>query len=130
MEATMDAVKETQSQPPVEAGPPPSVALLQLTTGTMVTQAVSVVARLGVADADAPTLYRLLRAVADRGVVIHLDDDRFELTPVGELLRTDVHGSLRAWATMAGLPFHRDAWTDLYASVRTGEPAFARLHGT
>jgi len=113
----------------------------------MVTQAVSVVARLGVADAlaggpkscediaasvdaDAPTLYRLLRAVADRGVVIHLDDDRFELTPVGELLRTDVHGSLRAWATMAGLPFHRDAWTDLYASVRTGEPAFARLHGT
>ena len=143
----MDAVKETQSQAPVEAGPPPSVALLQLTTGTMVTQAVSVVARLGVADAlaggpkscediaasvdaDAPTLYRLLRAVADRGVVIHLDDDRFELTPVGELLRTDVHGSLRAWATMAGLPFHRDAWTDLYASVRTGEPAFARLHGT
>lgn len=143
----MDAVKDTQSQAPVEAGPPPSVALLQLTTGTMVTQAVSVVARLGVADAlaggpkscediaasvdaDAPTLYRLLRAVADRGVVIHLDDDRFELTPVGELLRTDVHGSLRAWATMAGLPFHRDAWTDLYASVRTGEPAFARLHGT
>src|SRR4030081_2994454 len=98
MEATMDAVKETQSQAPVEAGPPPSVALLQLTTGTMVNQAVSGVARLGVAgalaggqkswedipasvDLDAPALYRSPRAVADRGVVIHLDDDPFELTP-------------------------------------------------
>jgi SAM-dependent methyltransferase len=128
------------------ARPPLPVKLIQLTTGTWVSQAISVAARLGVADtladgprptveitqavdAHAPTLYRLLRALADLEVVTELEDRRFALTPLGELLRTDADGSMRAWATMIGLPFHRDAWTDMYASVRTGEPAFARVHG-
>jgi O-methyltransferase domain/Dimerisation domain len=128
------------------ARPPLPVMLIQLTTGTWVSQAISVAARLGVADsladgprptveiaqavdAHAPTLYRLPRALADLEVLTELEDRRFALTPLGELLRTDVDGSMRAWATMIGLPFHRDAWTDLYASVRTGEPAFARVHG-
>jgi hypothetical protein len=127
-------------------GPPLPVVMLRLTTGTWVSQAISVAARLGVADvlgrgprasaeiaatvdAHGPTLYRLLRALADVGIVVELPDRRFALTPLGELLRTDVDGSMRGWATMIGLPFHRDAWTDLHASVRTGEPAFARVHG-
>lgn len=119
----------TERQAPVAnapSGPPPHVQLIQLTTGTFVSQAVSVVARLGVADAlangprpcheiasavgaDPETLYRLLRAVADLGVLAELEGARFELTPVGDLLRADREGSMRAWATMVGLPFHRNA---------------------
>ncbi len=31
---------------------------------------------------------------------------------------------------MVGMPFHRYPWTDLYETVRTGESAFDRIHGT
>jgi O-methyltransferase domain len=131
---------------PVPDGPPPAVQLIQLTSGGAVAQAISVAARLGLADvladgssssaelaravdAHAPTLYRLLRALADYGIVTETERDVFRLTPMGSLLRTDAPGSMRGWATMVGLPFHRAAWTGLYDAVRTGEPAFARVHG-
>src|SRR4051794_21307393 len=132
---------------PTEQGTSAAPAVLfQLTMGTFVAQAVSTAARLGVADvladgpcdlrtiaeeveADASTLYRLLRALGDFGVFTELPDRHFALTPVGALLQSDAPGSVRAWATMVGLPFHRNAWTDLYESVRTGVPAFARVHG-
>jgi hypothetical protein len=118
----------------------------QLTFGALVSQAISVIARFGVADALAagprqvddiarlvgahgPALYRLLRALGDVGVVAELEDRQFALTPLGELLRSDVPGSLRGWATMVGMPFHRYPWTDLYETVRTGKSAFDRVHG-
>lgn len=126
--------------------PPPPARMQQLTTGTWVSQAVSVAASLGVADrlasgprhvdeiaeatgTHAPTLYRLLRALADAEVFEELPGRRFALTEMGSLLRSDVPGSMRSWATMLGRPFHRYAWTDLEESVRTGEPAFDRVHG-
>lgn len=127
-------------QTPVPAAPadqPPAVAICQLTLSALVSQAISVVARLGVADvlasgpqqvqeiaglvgAHGPALYRVLRALGDVGVVAELDNRQFALTPLGELLRSDVPGSLRGWATMVGMPFHRYSWTDLYETVRTG----------
>jgi O-methyltransferase domain len=125
---------------------PPGAQLIQLTSGGYVAQAISVAARLGIPDAltdasrssgelaqalgaHAPTLYRLLRALADYGVVAETERDSFHLTPMGSLLRSDVPGSMRGWAVMVGMPFHRAAWTGLYDAVRTGEPAFARVHG-
>jgi hypothetical protein len=119
----------------------------QLTMGALVSQAISVIARFGVADALAagprqvddiaelvgahgPALYRVLRALGDVGVVAELENRRFALTPLGELLRSDVSGSLRGWATMFGMPFHRYPWTDLYETVQTGESAFDRVHNT
>jgi hypothetical protein len=118
----------------------------QLIMGTFVSQAVSVFAKLGVADtlatgprgtkeiaelvgAHGPTLYRLLRALDDVGVVAELADRRFALTPLGEVLRRGVPGSLRDWATMIGMPFYGYPWIDLYQTVRTGESAFGRVHG-
>jgi hypothetical protein len=118
----------------------------QLTLGAVVSQAISVIARLGVADtlatgprpvdeiadlvgAHGPALYRVLRALGDVGVVAELEDRHFALTPLGEFLRSDVPGSQRGWATMVGMPFHRYPWTDLYKTVRTGESAFDRVHG-
>jgi hypothetical protein len=125
---------------------PPAVRMQQLTMGALVSQAISVIARFGVADAltagprdveeiaemvgaHGPALYRLLRALGDAGVVAELENRRFALTPLGEVLRSDVPGSLRGWATMVGMPFHRCPWTDLYETVRTGESAFDRVHG-
>ncbi|RSN62429.1 MULTISPECIES: methyltransferase [Actinomadura] len=121
-------------------------ALLALTTGTWVSQAIGVAARLGVADAlargprtaadaaasldaDPPALHRLLRALADVGLLKDDGDGRFALTPLGDLLRTEAPGSLRGWAEMLGSAFHRSAWSALETSVRTGEPAFPRAHG-
>lgn len=121
-------------------------ALLALTTGTWVSQAIGVAARLGVADAlargprtaadvapvldaDPSALHRLLRALADIGLLWNEGDGRFALTPLGDLLRTDASGSLRGWAEMLGSAFHRAAWSALETSVRTGEPAFPHAHG-
>lgn len=122
-------------------------AMMELIKGTFVSQSISVFAGLGVADAlssgrravddlaadvgaHGPTLYRLLRALSDLGVVAEGPERSFELAPLGHLLRSNVAGSMRGLATMVGLPFHRDAWTDLCESVRTGRPAFARVHGS
>jgi hypothetical protein len=141
------AVDET----PVPAGsptePPPAVVFHELTRGALVSQAISVFARLGVADALAsgprdaeeiaeltgthgPTLYRFLRALGEVGVVAELENRRFALTSFSEMLRSDVPGSLRDRATIIGLPFQRDPWTDLYETIQTGESAFDRVHGT
>lgn len=125
---------------------PAPARMMELTTGAWITHAVSVVASLGVADAlasgprpadeiaaavgaDAPSLHRVLRALADEDVFRALDGGRFALTETGELLRSDVPGSMRGWAAMAGAPFHVDAWTGLLDCVRTGEPAFELVHG-
>jgi hypothetical protein len=129
------------------AAPPPAAILYGMLTGTWVSQTISVLARLGVpdvladgplpvsriaaeVDADPPTLLRLMRALTDLDILVQHEEAAFGLTPLGELLRSDVPGSMRGGAIMMGLPCARHAWTDLYTSIRTGEPAFARVHGT
>src|ERR1051326_407494 len=124
----------------MQADVPAPVALLRMMTGYWVSKALSVAAELGVADllqdiprssddlavacaAHPPTLYRLLRALASVGVFTELDGHRFALTPLAELLRSDVPGSMRALARMYGSEQSR-AWGDLLESVRTGRPAF------
>ena len=82
---------------------PPAVALIQKLTGTWVAQAISVVAKLGTADAladgpkgvdelaaaanvHAPSLYRVLRMLASVGIFAEDDDGRFRLTALAEPL--------------------------------------------
>lgn len=137
------------TDPPAAASAPapaPHETMLQLLMGTFLSQAVSVAASYGVADvlaegprtadeiaaevgAHGPTLYRLLRPLGDIGVFTELDGRRFALTPVGELLRAGTPGSLRGLARHFGSTMHRAAWSGLHESVRTGESAFARVHG-
>ena len=126
---------------------PPSVALLQMTVGTWVSQIIYVAAKLGIADlvvaepktseelaratgTHAPSLHRVLRALAGLGVLTQDPDDRFGLTPLGSCLRSDVPDSVRGWAVLMGEPYHRQTWTAILHSVRTGEPAFDHLFGT
>ncbi len=98
------------------SGPDPHATVRQLVRSYWVSQSIGVAACLGVADllADGPSgsdelsglrgahprsLFRLLRALAGVGLRRHLDDDRFELTPTGQCLQSDVPGSLRRYAT-------------------------------
>jgi SAM-dependent methyltransferase len=120
--------------------------MFELRAGAFVSQAISVAATLRVADelasgsrpvteiADAvgahpPTLYRLLRVLGDVGVFQELEGQRFALTPLGRLLRSDVPGSVRRWMAFAGRPLNCHALSGLLGSVRTGEPAFQAVHG-
>jgi len=122
------------------------VALRRLVNGYQVSQAVHVVATLGIADrlADGPrtsddlatavdahaeSLYRVLRALATVGVFREEDGRRFALTPVGECLRSDADEPVGGWAAFVGRPYVWRAWDGLLDAVRTGENAFERLHG-
>jgi ubiquinone/menaquinone biosynthesis C-methylase UbiE len=123
----------------------PSSVMLRLVTGAWVTQALHTAAVLGIADrlhvgpatsgelaaatgAHADSLHRLLRYLAALGVLDGDDTDGFRLTPVGELLRTDVPGSERERAIAYGTWIYQ-AWAELPYSIRSGRPAFDHAFG-
>jgi hypothetical protein len=114
--------------------------------GAMAVQAIHVAAKLGVPDllrdgpkatddlADAtkahgPSLQRLLRALTSLGVFAEDAEGRFQQTPLSETLRTDHPQSIRAWAVMLGAPFFWKPCGELHGTIRTGQPAFDRVHG-
>jgi len=127
--------------------PSPRDTLLQLTNAFRASQALYVAATLGVADlledgprsvdelahdtgTHAPTLYRLLRALASVGVFAEQPDGQFGSTPLAEYLRTNAPRSLRAWVMQIGQQYLWTSWGHLLHSVRTGEPAFPEQYGT
>lgn len=106
--------------------------------------AVYVAARLGIADlladgshtvselagmtgAHAPSLYRLLRALARIGIFTELDGLRFANSELSSLLRCGVPGSLAAMTMTSDLM--RGAFGELLHSVQTGEPGFEKAYG-
>jgi hypothetical protein len=119
---------------------------MQMAFGKCVTQALSVAARFGVADrlVDGPKtaeeiaaavgvngghLYRVLRALTGMGVFSADSEGRFGLTPMGNLLRSDVPGSARPIATYVCDPWSWAPWGQLADSVKTGQPVFDRMFG-
>lgn len=118
-----------------------------LVNGYQVSQALAVAATLRLSDHVAagprtpaelavatgthePSLSRLLRALTAIGVYERREDGSFALTELGGALRSDVPGSAAPWARFIGRPYYQQAWTALEHSVRTGENAFAAVHGT
>jgi hypothetical protein len=75
-------------------------------------------------------LQRVLRALAAVGVLHEDADGRFALTEVGACLRSDAPDPVGGWAAFVGRPYHFAAWSNLLHTVRTGENAFAAVHGT
>jgi hypothetical protein len=113
--------------------------------GFGITRAIAVAAELGIADKLAAgsrstaelarecavlerPLYRMLRALSGEGIFSEERDGRFALTPMGELLRSDHPQSLRDWALVMD-DFNYRAWMELLYSLKTGEPAFAKVFG-
>jgi ubiquinone/menaquinone biosynthesis C-methylase UbiE len=127
-------------------GTPPEAVLTQLITGSLGSQAIYVAAKLGIADllrdgaknvndlakaadADAPSLYRVLRALASFGVFVEQRDQAFALNATAELLRSDSPGSLRDLAIFMGEDWHWKVWGQTIYSVRTGQAAWSKVHG-
>lgn len=125
----------------------PSEKLGELIAGGRITQLVYVAAKLGVADALAEgpktaeqlaaaiganprALYRLMRALASQDIFVQRNDGRFQLEDHSELLRSDVPGSLRPSAVMAGEPWFYGPYGHLVHTVRTGQTAFDHLFGS
>ena len=123
-----------------------STHLSKLLMGFRVSQAIHVAAALGLADllASGPkasgelaeatdthplALYRLMRALASAGIFRERDDRLFELTPVGEFLRSGVAGTHAPMAQLVGRPSYWQAWGNLLHAVRSGETAFNHVHG-
>ena len=117
------------------------MTLMNLTAGKWVSQAIAVVAELGIADllkdgtrtaadiarttnASEDGVYRLLRALGSVGLFAETGNRRFRLTQLGRLLRRDSSQALGGYARFIGDQSTWRPWGELRHSVRTGEPAF------
>jgi hypothetical protein len=127
-------------------GPAGSAEYLRnLLVGHIPVQLACAMAGLGLADllADGPMtvdelsaaakarpdlLRRLVRGLADIGLVTLEDDDRVSATEMGALLRSGTVGSMRELALYRGGPSYT-SWGKLEHTVRTGEPAFEAALG-
>src|SRR3954468_1960240 len=118
----------------------PSDQLRRLVFGYRVSQAIGVAAELGIADllsrgprsaeelasatgVHPSSLSRVLRLLASEGVFAETDDGQFVLTPMAEVLRHDVPGSLRPLAVFNIGEAYWCSWAHLTHAVRTGQPA-------
>ncbi|MGH8217921.1 MAG: methyltransferase [Steroidobacteraceae bacterium] len=111
--------------------------LSALINGYWAAQVINVAAMLGIADrlaqeplsadelaaaaqAHAPSVFRLMRALHTLGICRAVGNGRFELTPAGQFLRADVPGSLRGRAMFTGDLLWRQ-FGELAHVVRSGE---------
>ena len=125
---------------------PPAAYLGQLIGNTGFVHAILVAANLGLADLlkDGPlsiadlaeatgtharSLYRMLRALASRGIFSEDADGRFSLTALADPLRSDAPDSIHNWALFVGSEAELQTWAHLSYSVRTGKPAFEHIFG-
>lgn len=121
--------------------------LLFLVYGPKIMGILRALAELGVADliAEEPRgveelaeaaqvkeqpLLRVLRAAAALGIVHQEPDGRFALTPEGEPLRTGLPNSLRDLVIFSGDALLTAPYAEITHSVRTGRPAFEKIHGS
>jgi len=125
---------------------PAPAAMIEMILAGWTSQAITVAAQLGVADAladgplpidelaarvdaDADALRRLLRALISRGIFRHRRDGRYELNSLADTLRSDAPVSMKSAARFYGSQEQRERWTLLVDSVRTGNAVVEALRG-
>jgi C-methyltransferase len=125
---------------------PAPAAMMELIIGSWTSQAITVAAELGVADAlvdgplpinelaarvdaDADALARLLRALIGRGIFRRCRDGRYALNSLGSTLRSDAPVSMAWAARFYGSAEQRERWTLLAQAVRTGDSVVPALRG-
>ena len=122
---------------------PPRAQLMKFIVGRWISKPIYVAAELGIADmladgpksieklaqasqSHAPSLYRMMRALASVGIFFETETKRFELTPMAEYLKT---GEMRSIALMFNSDWSDKAWGYFLDSVKTGGTAFEKAHG-
>lgn len=120
--------------------------MVDLVFGSMAAQVVAACVKLGVPEAlgqesrsadevaaacgtPTRTTLRLLRAATALGLLSEAEG-AFSATPLGSLLRSDVPGSLHAFARVFTDPVMLRAWHRLDDGVRTGRTGFDEVFGT
>lgn len=138
----MDAVSPKLEQPQM----PPQALLAQMSMGFIISQGISVAAKLYIADylkdgaktaaelaaltaTHEPSLYRLMRALTSVGIFQNEAGGRYSNSPLSELLRSDHAESFRAAAHMICDREHWHAHGNMLHSVKTGEIAFEHTFG-
>jgi hypothetical protein len=122
---------------------PPPAQLMKFIVGRWISKPIYVAAELGIADmlaegpksieqlaqasqSHAPSLYRMMRALASVGIFSEIEHKRFELTPMAEYLKT---GAMRSIALMFNADWSDKAWIYFLDSIKTGDTAFEKAHG-
>jgi hypothetical protein len=131
---------------PDAGAPPPHAVLIQMGTAQWVSRMLYVAAKLGLADllakgprtaeelagpteTHAPSLHRLLRALANLGVFAEDGKRRFSLTPLGEALRSGAPGAARPAILTLASNWISQTFDHLLYSVQTGKPGFDKAMG-
>jgi hypothetical protein len=126
--------------------PAQAQAMQEMIFASWMSQAIAAAADLGVADAlyggplpidelaakigaDPDALRRLLRALISRGIFVHRDDGRYQLNGMAELLRSDAPVSMAAVARFFGARQHREHWSLLTQTIRSGKAVVPTLRG-
>ncbi|WP_460452511.1 methyltransferase [Alsobacter sp. SYSU BS001988] len=124
-----------------------SSRLLDLIAGAWMSQAIYVVAKLGIADllengpassealaersgTHPDVLRRLLLLLSSRGIFQLRPDGQFEANSLSEGLRSSARISLRHYSILLGEEPYWSAWGHLLHTAKTGEAAFQFVHGT
>src|SRR5579872_7294883 len=125
---------------------PPHVQLIQMGVAIWQARAVYAAAELGIADilADgpcsvdeiaastgthAPSLFRLLRALASCGLIEERRDRQFMTTALGDALREGAPGSARATILTIAGSWQWKAWDHFLDALRTGESGMKAAFG-
>jgi hypothetical protein len=125
---------------------PPQAYLTQMAFSSLMSQALYVAAKLGIADllAESPkpvselaaatntndrALYRILRSLASAGVFTETESKVFANTLYSEPLRSDAPASVRNGMIFMGEEWHWRVWGNMLYSVQTGKTAWGYTHG-
>lgn len=125
---------------------PPQAIISQLAMGCFVTKALSLAAKLGIADllknearsaedlaaatdSNADAMYRILRALASCGVFTECAPRVFANTAASEMLASERADSMRDMAIWMGEEPHWRVYGEMDHSLKTGETAWSKVHG-
>lgn len=123
----------------------PAIEMREMITGFWLSQAIYVAAKLNLAEligdsekssdelsricqTNSEMIYRLLRALASRGIFKETSPGKFVATSKSNWLRETSRGSLRHYAIMYGEEAYQN-FSSLYDAVVTGEVAFPQNFG-
>ncbi|MCB2106905.1 MAG: hypothetical protein KDE14_04350 [Rhodobacteraceae bacterium] len=124
----------------------PAAEILKITGHVMLARCIGIAAELGLADLVATTpqsakdlaektgqhpgaLYRMLRYMASKDLFSEDEAGQFSNTPMSELLRSCVTGSLRDSVRQSWQDVVWDTYRHFPHTIETGKPSFNRAYG-